>query len=165
MLSYACAGCHGNDGSSVGPSMPSLAGQQKDAFVIAMKEFKSGERPSTVMGRLAKGYTDPEIEAMAGFFAKQKRFLTGQNIQAEKVTRGAALAEKNCSKCHTEEGRTAKEEAGTPILAGQWLKYLQFQSEDYKSGGRKMTKNMGNRVKLLSAEEMDDVAHFYASVK
>ena len=165
MLAYGCAGCHGYDGASVGPSIPGLAGQQKDAFVIAMKEFKSGERHSTVMDRIAKGYSDADIEAMAVFFARQPRFKTEQNIAPEKVAKGAKVAEKHCAKCHTEDGRTAKEEAGTPIMAGQWLQYLQFQAQDYKSGERKMTKNMANRVKLLSAEEMDDLAHFYASVK
>jgi hypothetical protein len=56
MLSNACAGCHGTHGASAGPSMPTLAGQDKDAIVESMKDFKSGKRPSTIMGRLAKGY-------------------------------------------------------------------------------------------------------------
>ena len=33
MLSYACAGCHGTNGASAGPAMPSLAGQSKEAIV------------------------------------------------------------------------------------------------------------------------------------
>jgi len=53
MISFACAGCHGTNGGSAGLSMPSLAAQSKTAIVDAMKKFKSGERPSTVMGRLA----------------------------------------------------------------------------------------------------------------
>ena len=68
----ACAGCHGTNGGSAGPTMPSLASQSKEAIVDAMKKFKSGERPSTVMGRLAKGYTDAEFAAMGDFFSKQK---------------------------------------------------------------------------------------------
>ena len=51
MLANACAGCHGTYGASAGPSMPSLAGQTKDAIVDAMKAFRSGDRPSTIMGR------------------------------------------------------------------------------------------------------------------
>ncbi len=164
MLSFACGGCHGDDGASVGLSVPSFAGQQKDAFIQSMKEFKSGERPSTVMGRLAKGYTDAEFEAMAGFFAKQKTFKTEQSVDNAKAAKGAQVAEQHCGKCHTDQGKTFKDE-GTPIMAGQWLKYLQIQFEDYQSGKRQMTKNMANRMKLISAEEMDDLAHFYASVK
>jgi sulfide dehydrogenase cytochrome subunit len=71
MLANACAGCHGTHGISAG-AIPSLAGQSKTAIVEAMKQFKSGERPSSVMGRLAKGYTDQQIEALGEFFSKQK---------------------------------------------------------------------------------------------
>jgi hypothetical protein len=42
------------------------------AIVDAMKKFKSGERPSTVMGRLAKGYSDAEVDGDGRFFSKQK---------------------------------------------------------------------------------------------
>jgi cytochrome c553 len=38
-----------------------------------MNEFKNGKRPATVMHQLAKGYTDQQIELMAGYFAAQKR--------------------------------------------------------------------------------------------
>ncbi|MGB9354459.1 MAG: c-type cytochrome, partial [Azonexus sp.] len=72
MISFSCAGCHGTNGGSAGLTMPSLASQSKTAIVDAMKKFKSGERPSTVMGRLAKGYSDADIEKMAEFFSKQK---------------------------------------------------------------------------------------------
>ena len=64
MLSNACAGCHGTSGASAGPSMPSLAGQSKVFFVDAMKKFRSGEREATVMGRLAKGYTDEQLPSI-----------------------------------------------------------------------------------------------------
>ncbi|HET7031826.1 MAG TPA: cytochrome C, partial [Casimicrobiaceae bacterium] len=37
-----------------------------------MQEFKSGARPGTVMNQLAKGYTDEQIEALAGWFSAQK---------------------------------------------------------------------------------------------
>ena len=64
MLSNACAGCHGTNGGSAGMSLPSLSNQSKAAIVEAMKKFKSGERPSTIMGRLAKGYSDADFDAM-----------------------------------------------------------------------------------------------------
>lgn len=69
MLALSCAGCHGTDGESPG-SMPSLKGH--DSFYIArtLKQFRSGERPSTVMGRIMTGYTDAEIEALAEHFER-----------------------------------------------------------------------------------------------
>jgi len=66
-----CFSCHGPNGKSPG-SIPSLNGKKADFIVKTMKEFSSGERPSTVMGRHAKGYTDAEIEAMANYLSSLK---------------------------------------------------------------------------------------------
>ena len=87
MLAHSCAGCHGTNGGSAGPTMPSLSSQSKTAIVDAMKKFKSGERPSTVMGRLAKGYSDAEIDVLGDFFAKQKFHPTSQTIDKAKAGR------------------------------------------------------------------------------
>ena len=34
-----------------------------------MKEFRNGEKDSTVMKRIAKGYNDRDIRLIAGYFA------------------------------------------------------------------------------------------------
>ena len=163
MLSNACAGCHGTNGGSAGLTMPSLASQSKTAIVDAMKKFKSGERPSTVMGRLAKGYTDAEFDAMAEFFSKQKFHPTTQVVDAAKAKRGAELQEANCSRCHLEDGKEGKDD--TPVMASQWLTYLQMQMDLYQSGARKMPEKMAEKVKPLSKQDLEALLHFYASVK
>jgi len=68
VLSASCAGCHGTDGHSPG-SIPSLAGKSAEFIERALKEFRSGDRPATVMDRHASGYTDEEIKLIAGYFA------------------------------------------------------------------------------------------------
>jgi sulfide dehydrogenase cytochrome subunit len=163
MLSNACAGCHGTNGGSAGPSMPSLASQSKTAIVDAMKKFKSGERPSTVMGRLAKGYSDADFEKMGEFFSKQKFHATTQAVDPAKVKRGAELQEANCSRCHLDDGKEGKDD--TPVMASQWLPYLNIQMQLYASGARKMPEKMAEKVKPLSKEDLDALMHFYASVK
>lgn len=163
MISFSCAGCHGTNGGSAGLTMPSLASQSKTAIVDAMKKFKSGERPSTVMGRLAKGYTDADFDAMATFFSKQKFHPTSQIVDAAKAKKGADLQEANCSRCHLEDGKEGKDD--TPTMASQWLPYLKIQMELYQSGARKMPEKMAEKVKPLSKEELEALLHFYASVK
>ena len=163
MLSNACAGCHGTNGGSAGPSMPSLSGQSKEAIVDAMKKFKSGARPGTIMGRLAKGYTDAEIVAMGDFFSRQKLHATNQSLDKVKIAKGASLQETSCGRCHIEDGKEGKDD--TPAMASQWLPYLQIQMSDYLSGKRKMPEQMEEKVKPMSKEDLDALLHFYASVK
>ncbi len=163
MLSNACAGCHGTNGGSAGPSMPSLAGQSKEAIVDAMKKFKSGARPATVMGRLAKGFSDADFVAMGEYFSKQKLHPTNQSLDTAKIAKGASLQEANCGRCHIEDGKEGKDD--TPAMASQWLPYLQIQMADYLSGKRKMPEKMEEKVKPMSKQDLDALLHFYASVK
>lgn len=65
-----CAACHGTNGAS-SPAMPRLAGMSKAELVRKMQDFKAGRVPSTIMGQLARGYSDEQIELAASHFAAQ----------------------------------------------------------------------------------------------
>lgn len=67
----SCAGCHGTNGASIG-GMPAIAGQDREKLLTALKEFKEGVRPATVMHQHAKGYTDEELALLASYFASQR---------------------------------------------------------------------------------------------
>lgn len=72
-LAATCANCHGTDGKAVqGSSVVTLAGLDKNYIVAQMKAFKTGARPATVMHQLAKGYSDAQIDTIAGYFAAIK---------------------------------------------------------------------------------------------
>jgi len=53
--------------------MPALAGRPRGELAQMLREFRDGKRPATIMHQLAKGYTDPQIDAIAAWFAAQKR--------------------------------------------------------------------------------------------
>lgn len=166
MLAETCAGCHGPNGSSHGPAIPTIAGMAKETFVDYMKAYQEGSRPATIMDRLAKGYTEQEINLMAAHFAKQKFVRFPQTTDAAKVTAGAALHKEHCTKCHEDNGR--KDEDGSGILAGQWLPYLMYSLEDFTSGKREMTKKMASQVKKVQEADpkgLENLMHFYASQK
>ena len=63
-----CFACHGPNGVSPG-AIPSLATLTNINISEMLKAFKNGHRPSTVMGRHAKGYTNTEIDAIAIYIA------------------------------------------------------------------------------------------------
>ncbi|HVK30976.1 MAG TPA: c-type cytochrome [Burkholderiaceae bacterium] len=73
-LAATCANCHGTQGRAVdGASVPGLAGMPASYIADQMRAFKAGTRPATVMHQLAKGYSDAQIDAVAGYFAAQKK--------------------------------------------------------------------------------------------
>jgi cytochrome subunit of sulfide dehydrogenase len=73
-LAATCANCHGTEGQAVpSASVPGLAGLPAAYVVEQMKAFKAGTRPATVMHQLAKGYSDAQIEAIAAYYAAQKK--------------------------------------------------------------------------------------------
>jgi len=73
-LAATCATCHGTDGRALpGASVPGLAGVPAERIVEQVKAFVSGQRPSTVMQQIAKGYTEAQIEQVARWFAAQQQ--------------------------------------------------------------------------------------------
>jgi hypothetical protein len=71
VLAGSCSTCHGPNGQSPG-AMPSLAGLEPKYIMTRLKEFRSGEVPATLMNRIAKGYSDAEIDALGEYFTKTK---------------------------------------------------------------------------------------------
>ena len=73
-LAAACAICHGTQGKTApGAPLVPLAGLPRDHIAAQMRAFRDGKRPATVMHQIAKGYTDAEIDALAGWYAAQPR--------------------------------------------------------------------------------------------
>ena len=72
-LASNCANCHGTNGKAVpGAGMEPIAGEPKEKLVRKIKEYRSGVRPATVMHQISKGYTDEQIDLIAGYLAAQK---------------------------------------------------------------------------------------------
>jgi cytochrome c553 len=71
-LAAACFTCHGTNGNSVAGVPPGLAGRDRAELFQVMKDFQSGKRPATIMHQQAKGYTDPQLQLIAAYFAAQK---------------------------------------------------------------------------------------------
>ncbi len=69
-LASPCQGCHGQDGAN-GQGMPPLRNTRGVAeFAALLRDFRAGSQPGTVMGRIARGYTDDEIAVLARFYGK-----------------------------------------------------------------------------------------------
>ncbi len=165
MLANNCVGCHGPDGNSVGPASPSIAGMDKANFADIMKSYKAKDgRYSTIMGRIAKGFDDSEIELLAGYFAAKKKVPAMQNVDKAMAAKGEKIHKKTCKKCHEDA------EDGDIVLNGQWKPYLlnsihDFSQLDPDTIKSKDRKKMVKKLKELSAADRQAIADYYASQK
>ncbi|QVL50476.1 MAG: cytochrome c4 [Thiocapsa sp.] len=169
MLGNTCAGCHGVYGASEGPASPIIIGIHPQVFIDMMEGYKSGDIYSTIMGRIAKGYTTEEFEKMAQFFNSQRFRPAQQEYNTALVDTGAKLHDKYCENCHAEGGTPLiDEETGEPaedfyLTAGQWTPYLQYTMEDFRADRREMPKKMRSKLDdMLEKEGEGGIAALFA---
>lgn len=161
LLAFNCAGCHGFNGHSVGPDIPSLAGFPEDYFVYTMMDYKDGSRFGTIMERIAWGYTEEDFQAMAEFYAAQPYIPAQQEYDAALAARGAEVHDAQCNTCHSEGGTYP--EPDTAQIAGQWKPYLRDTFADFMENRRPQPRGMERRMDALTAEDIEALLHYYAS--
>jgi sulfide dehydrogenase cytochrome subunit len=66
----SCGGCHAT-AATVQTPVARLIGRPAADIVTAMRAFRTGQRPATVMDRIAKGFSEAEAEAIAAWYAAQ----------------------------------------------------------------------------------------------
>ena len=66
VLAASCFTCHGSGGESPG-EIPSISELDGSAILDMLTGFRDGTIEATIMTRIAKGYSDAEIAALAAF--------------------------------------------------------------------------------------------------
>ncbi len=165
MLANTCAGCHGTLGASAGEAMPTIGGLDKGYLLTVLDDYKTGLRPSTIMGRIMRGYSEQEVAAIASFYAAQPWVSTDRALTAPALAhRGQEIHESKCETCHEDGGRAQEDES--PRLAGQWAPYTLYALESCRAQGKRCDpRKMGERVMNLSDEELQALAQYYESQK
>jgi cytochrome c553 len=152
----ACAGCHGEGGVSTG-SAPSLAGQDAQYFIAAMKNYKDGSRSDASMKAPAASVDDSVIKNMAAYYANQLP-------QTPKVRKPLTIAElaQRCDRCHGVNGNST--DPRSPALAAQRPEYLERVMRAYQKGERRSTA-MTAMLDGISEAGVRDLAIHYARQK
>jgi sulfide dehydrogenase cytochrome subunit len=164
MLGNTCAGCHGTRGASAGEYMPSIGGMDKGYLISVLEDYKVGARPSTIMGRIMRGYSDLEIAAIADFYATQPWVSTDRGARAGVLHHGEEIHAAQCESCHKDGGRGQEDES--PRLAGQWAEYTRYALENCRAEGKRCNpRKMGERVMKLSDEDLEALARYYEGQK
>lgn len=164
-LNWNCNGCHGPDGASVGQHIPSIAGMHPRYLFTVMRSYKLDDRYSTIMGRVAKGYSVAEIRSMAAYYSGKEWSNASVEVNDDQVAAGREVHEELCSECHENGGHYQDKEI--PRLAGQWPEYLLQQMVDFRNPQLKMPQpeKMQRRMADLSQEELKALSVFYAKAR
>jgi cytochrome c553 len=154
----SCSGCHGTNGVSSSPNIPSLAGQQSAYLVLQLKAYKTGNRKDVIMSGQVLGLSDNDIENLAAYFVD----LKPMTAKGEPALAAAGRSKYGaCQGCH---GTTGAGAGINPRLAGQLPGYTLLQMAAFKSGSRK-NPIMNGIAASLSENDMKALAQYVAGLK
>ena len=169
-LSVSCAACHGDNGISVNPVWPKLAGQNPKYLASQLYEFRKGvdgNRNNAVMYGIAVTLSDSDIEDLSAYYASLK---SNVGLTQDKylelgrdMYRGGNMDIKiqACISCHGPNGQ-GNHAAAIPMLSGQHSQYTYQQLKNFQSSMRSndYNKMMRNIVHRMTDEEMKAVASY-----
>jgi cytochrome c553 len=169
-----CVACHGEDGNSVIPNYPKIAGQEESYLIQSLQEFKkgpNGQRNSPVMYGMAAPLSEQDILDLAAYYSQQKKTI-GQ-ADPTLVALGARIyrggnVDANvpaCIACHGPKGE-GNALAKFPALSGQNAAYVVEQLHAFRSKTRGGGVNdmMTDVVQRMSEEEINAVASYISGL-
>jgi cytochrome c553 len=161
-----CSACHGDDGNSVIPMFPKIAGLQESYITKQLRDFKSGRRKSDVMAPIVAGIKAEDIAPLAAHFSRLplKPGSAGDRASADlgKLLYFDGNEETGvpaCVGCHQAKGTGYQI---YPRIGGQHVEYVKQQLKNFASGDRSNDANrfMRTVAKRLSEEEIEAVAAY-----
>jgi len=161
-----CEGCHGKNGVSTQPEVPTIAGYGEqyilDSLVVYKNEVRHCPESNPAMCMVAKGTSDVDARAAAKYFAAQRFVRAKQTFDAKKAQVGRTLHERHCNRCHDIDPGGRHDYVGI-ILAGQWMPYLRYTFAEFTSGKRLEPAPMKHKVDKLDQGEIDALVNYYGS--
>jgi cytochrome c553 len=160
-----CFACHGADGQSETPEVPSLGAQPAPYTVIQLFMFREKLRINEPMNEMAKELSDEELTSTAAVLAD----VAAPKPPADpgdpgRLERARALAEQNhCNVCHR---RDFSGQQNVPLLADQREDYLLKTMRDYKGGARRgYDPVMAEVLQPLDDAQLVELAYYLAHTR
>lgn len=162
--SQVCAACHGADGNSPAPVIPSIAGQPRQFIEMTLIMFREGRRVNEAMKPFTDKLSNADVRDLSQYYAAQKLAPPARKADAALVERGRAITDKNnCVTCHT---ATLVGQQHIPRLAGQHKDYLLEQLRGFKAAKRAdFDGTMTSAAQALALEELELVAEYLATLQ
>jgi len=159
-----CITCHGADGNSTNPVIPSLAGQPKQFITTQLIMFREGNRKDPQMSPQSVNLSNADIDDFGTYFSAQKLVSAGRIAAPDKAAAGRRLAEQlRCVQCH---GPALLGQQHIPRLAGQQAEYLRMQLHGFKASTRfDMDGNMTSAAQPLSFADIEILVDYLAGLQ
>lgn len=159
-----CAACHGAQGYSQSPGVPSLAAQPKLFLETQLVLMREGIREVPSMKGLLDGLTDTELTAIAQYYSEFPLPKPPEDRQPALFSLGEKLSkEMRCGICHlpTFVGREQ-----IPRLAGQREDFLLSSLQQFRNDqARGRDSNMSAAVQGVSDDDLRALAHYLSRVQ
>jgi cytochrome c553 len=160
-----CLACHGQNGQSENPGVPSLGAQQAFYVTVQLLMFRERMRVVDPMNEMAKGLSDDDLRGFADAIAKlpAPKPIEG-SVDGARMERARTLVEQNhCNVCHTP---SFAGQENVPRIADQREDYLIKALRGYKDNSRRgYDAAMADVVPSITDEQILDLAYYLARVK
>lgn len=161
----ACLACHGEDGQSQTPEVPSLGAQPEYYVTIQLVMFRDKLRVIEIMNEVMRSATDEEVRALASFISRlppPKGIIDVPNTT--RIERAKSLVSAyRCDFCHRPDFAG---DLNVPRLAGQREDYLIKALRGYKDNSRSgYDASMADVMAPITDEQILDVAYYLARVR
>jgi cytochrome c553 len=157
-----CLACHGEDGQSHTPLIPSLGAQQTFYITVQLLMFRDRMRVSAPMNDLAKGLSDDDLGHAANIIAKlpAPQPAAGPRDEARLARARALAAQNHCNVCHQ---ANYSGHDNVPRVAAQREDYLAETLGAYKNNARRgYEPTMAEVLAPISDEQIADLAYYLA---
>lgn len=173
-LAADCNGCHGPQGVSAHPTIPTIAGQSPEFTSKTLRGFQFWDRPcvkkayvsgpkagtTTDMCKIASALSDEDIAALGLWYSEQAFVPAKQAFDPALASAGEAIHAADCEKCHANGGMTSSK---APRLAGQWMEYLAATVKFVPTGEHLCPPMMERKIAGYGKEQITQLLNYYAS--
>ena len=159
-----CLACHGANGTSAIPTVPSLGGMPVNYLLSQLYLFRENIRKVDPMNAMAAGLSDGDLRTLGALFNKMPAPPPAPALTAAEEASGADLVEKyHCNSCHMPN---LSGQGTIPHIAGQHVEYVKQALVTYKNNTRRgYSPAMNEAVQAVEDADIPLLARYVSSFR
>lgn len=159
-----CLACHGKNGTSAIPTVPSLGGMPVNYLLSQLYLFRENIRKVDPMNAMAAGLSDDDLRTLGALFNKMPAPPPAPALTAAEEASGADLVEKyHCNSCHMPN---LSGQGTIPHIAGQHVEYVKQALVTYKNNTRRgYSPAMNEAVQAVEDADIPLLARYVSSFR